>query len=948
MDKRRRLVDILALGSLVATTSHLGATYDSNIGFERPIHLSVLAVLLVSSVSFAIARHSTIAPTFAGFSAVPQEPAPPGTPAKAPTQLYDWARNAPGARFLLAAVNNVSRTGVGRALACIPAQVWILASLVAWRVILFWHVTRFMHCSWSSIQYFLPLVVSLLDTALPACRSRELRLPFSRQDPEDETKQVQGGGARQPRLYHVARTIGLALVWGLVATRMESYWENQTSTFCPRSSALGPSVSAAQLISLALDAAVLTMLSRTRMDDTSSRIAGGSSPGQMASSCCWGLLATACSISGALLFLIAAIFLAASGDPLRGAMLNGAEMPGLALDTIAVVLLLLSAVHLLATLSPATVTLVIVGLGSYARHLMSFPDQSLSQTEWAVAKVSAVALLVCTGLVLRWDRDAQLAHRSSTADTLAYKALTAIYVVVVATSLVSSASSQLARDAVLRDIPPLTTLISKANAESVRWQERAASSRTLDDAVEAYRQRHGIPPPPNFDKWVDFALGHNSPVIDEFAQISADLLPFWGVEPSGIRKQTSEMIRDGSRSMIGGLKIHKGEIELSPHTPGTHRWMMDGMANMIRPFAKWLPDMDLAFNLDDECRIAVPYEDQLLLLDSAHKAHARLLAISSDRMMATFELGGGAWPEPDHNNKDLTRSPLFIEHHAVPVFRDFVAPTCPPGSLARTWRWWNRKETCTRCAAPHTTLTSEGSVVSNWTLSGDVCHQPDLAYMDGFLLSPSTMRSTRKLMPVFSQSKVPGFADILHPSPWNYVGKVPYDADAEAADMPWAEKTNAVFWRGSATDGYADHGAWQSFLRARFVNGAGTMKSLLAAHPKPDLVEQQRLGVNVSFVDDFARCGQCRAEANHFYGPAGGSSSAASVPFVEHWRYRHLVDLDGAGFSGRFLPFLESRSLVYRAAVFRTWRERMGFTVPVAPAPAPATVSSVPTGRPRT
>ncbi|KAL8296411.1 hypothetical protein RB597_005813 [Gaeumannomyces tritici] len=301
MDKRRRLIDLLALGSLVATTCHLGASYDSSIGFERPIHLSVLAVLLVSAVSFAIARLSSAAPTFAGFSAVPQEPKPLPAPVRAPTRLYDWARNAPGARFLLAAASHVSETGVGRALGRIPARVLLLASMVAWRVILFWHVTRFVHCSWSFIQYFLPLCVSFSDTALPVYCSRGLRLPVSRQDSGEETKQIQSGGTRQPGLYHVARTIGLALVWGLAATRMESYWENQTGTFCPRSSALGPSVSAAQLISLALDAAMLTMLSRTRMDGTSSRVAGGSSPGQSASSCCWGLLATACSISGALL-----------------------------------------------------------------------------------------------------------------------------------------------------------------------------------------------------------------------------------------------------------------------------------------------------------------------------------------------------------------------------------------------------------------------------------------------------------------------------------------------------------------------------------------------------------------------------------------------------------------------------------------------------------------------
>jgi hypothetical protein len=50
-----------------------------------------------------------------------------------------------------------------------------------------------------------------------------------------------------------------------------------------------------------------------------------------------------------------------------------------------------------------------------------------------------------------------------------------------------------------------------------------------------------------------------------------------------------------------------------------------------------------------------------------------------------------------------------------------------------------------------------------------------------------------------------------------------------------------------------------------------------------------------------------------------GSAMKEAVPFHEHWRHRHLIDLDGAGFSGRFIPFLQSNSLVYRTGLFRTW-----------------------------
>jgi len=81
-------------------------------------------------------------------------------------------------------------------------------------------------------------------------------------------------------------------------------------------------------------------------------------------------------------------------------------------------------------------------------------------------------------------------------------------------------------------------------------------------------------------------------------------------------------------------------------------------------------------------------------------------------------------------------------------------------------------------------------------------------------------------------------------------------------------------------------------------------------------------GVNVSFVGPFQKCEgpgngpDCDDEGATFY---YGGVQPEPVPFATHWRYRHLVDLDGAGFSGRFLPFLRSRSLPYRAAIFRSW-----------------------------
>jgi hypothetical protein len=48
-------------------------------------------------------------------------------------------------------------------------------------------------------------------------------------------------------------------------------------------------------------------------------------------------------------------------------------------------------------------------------------------------------------------------------------------------------------------------------------------------------------------------------------------------------------------------------------------------------------------------------------------------------------------------------------------------------------------------------------------------------------------------------------------------------------------------------------------------------------------------------------------------------STGDQVDFQDHWKYRYLFDMDGAGFSGRFHSFLRSHSLPFKTALFRQW-----------------------------
>jgi len=147
--------------------------------------------------------------------------------------------------------------------------------------------------------------------------------------------------------------------------------------------------------------------------------------------------------------------------------------------------------------------------------------------------------------------------------------------------------------------------------------------------------------------------------------------------------------------------------------------------------------------------------------------------------------------------------------------------------------------------------------------------------------------------------------------------------------MHFSEKAQTLFWRGATSEGYGIHGSWQGMQRQRFVHlanyAAGTDMIDLLLLDKGNVMgfTQERTpisritavtNISVSFVGEPTRCfgPDCDLQSLEFnFGP--------SVDFQDHWKHKYLFDLDGAGFSGRFLPFLESRSLVFRAAGFRQW-----------------------------
>ncbi|KAK5795835.1 hypothetical protein VI817_005120 [Penicillium citrinum] len=463
---------------------------------------------------------------------------------------------------------------------------------------------------------------------------------------------------------------------------------------------------------------------------------------------------------------------------------------------------------------------------------------------------------------------------------------------------------------------PIDILIHEGNIQYEDYLSRASTSETLEDAVSEYRKRYQQHPPPGFDKWYEFATSRSSLVIDEFDQIYKNLLPFRALSPAAIREATHKLATNPFND-LGAVSIRNGKPKVQEGIKPTHAWMVKGAAQMIEKFSQHLPDMDVVFNLNDEPRVAVPWEKALTL---KREAKSQEMTPEEELVNAWSPDRQAGWDPVDP--ADQTNETIFTDGAWHGVFDRYVSVVCPPSSKARRERIWNRHDLCFDCVAPH----SMGQFPIDFNLASDVCHQPDLAYLHGLLISPASFKISQELIPVFSQSALAGFNDILFPSPWNYMDKVKYTPSDEFPDPEYHEKRNSLYWVGSTSEGYSQFDEWKGIPRQRFAhlinNNTDNQVSVLLPVDEGSYkyeimdgaapISELQLQANVHIADPITRCGDCDNQFNEL-------GTISWVDFQNHWSHRFLFDLDGAGFSGRFLPFLQSRSLPFRTGLFRQW-----------------------------
>lgn len=451
-------------------------------------------------------------------------------------------------------------------------------------------------------------------------------------------------------------------------------------------------------------------------------------------------------------------------------------------------------------------------------------------------------------------------------------------------------------------VHPIIHLVRDAQKEFSELKKR--QSKSLDEAVKEYRRRYGMPPPPHFDTWYKFAVNNNVQLIDEFDMINDMMIPFWGLQPKTIRARVTEAL--GYDNGLIGVAIRDGEIT---HMEHGYEWQREATKGMMDKFKQYLPDMDLAFNVHDEPRVVVPHDDLDRLVNKAKNENMASLS-TNKRLVNEFSKSLDLNDGKTFKETKLSR---FSTIQYQSTWAD-SRMSCPPDSPARILED-ERADDLSRYGI------SDLAFIYNTTAMSDICLTPSLSSTYGFFDRPNSFRVTHDLLPIFSQSKVSSYGDIIYPSPWYWYKKVAYN---ETNDMAWDEKESKLYWRGSTTGGYSRNGGWRRHHRQHFVQKINSREQAKvmtnsggAGNPKWEAKEVPR-GEYQKLIDvHFSHVGQCDpgdCEAQREFFDVVGL-----VDQQDAWGYKYLVDMDGNAFSGRFYAFLQSKSLTFKLALFREW-----------------------------
>ncbi|ODV90446.1 glycosyltransferase family 90 protein [Tortispora caseinolytica NRRL Y-17796] len=437
---------------------------------------------------------------------------------------------------------------------------------------------------------------------------------------------------------------------------------------------------------------------------------------------------------------------------------------------------------------------------------------------------------------------------------------------------------------------------------------------TLKELVHHYKKTRGRNPPPLFDVWYDFAVSRSCSDYFSFDRLYKDLEPFWALSPREIRRRVRFLWDNPSTNI---MLVRDGKT----FSNTGHDSRIQSVEEMMNTFSQYLPDMELPMNIHDEPRIVVPYDTLQKQIE-----YARGNASLNTPLFSQFPDSLSVEHDP------LIFEDTFVERGARPFF-DGMEQYCPHDSFLN--RVVDSGEDFDSIVHEADQKFFHDRVLTDIDMSKDLCVSgPALRDNHCYLIRPLLRKESNQLLPMFSDTKTSLNNDILIPASTYYRSDADYGYDTWN-DISWEKKKDIMFWRGKTTGGYIRPENMDLMLRHRLVylfntslidkpNHINKMSSpiLCQADKNTDTLVDCEVDIrdfleehsDVSF-DSFDWCNEfCDMMYDIF-------SLKPHLPPSAQFEHKYLMDVDGNSFSGRFLGFLKSNSLPFKATIFLEWHD---------------------------
>ncbi|KAM0745918.1 hypothetical protein T439DRAFT_330273 [Meredithblackwellia eburnea MCA 4105] len=440
---------------------------------------------------------------------------------------------------------------------------------------------------------------------------------------------------------------------------------------------------------------------------------------------------------------------------------------------------------------------------------------------------------------------------------------------------------------------PIHQLIHNAKklwADKVRRQ-----STTLEAAVQEYGRRYGMPPPPGFEGWWEFAREKNFLMVDEFDSMMKRLRPYLSLPPELLRARSERLMNDPELWLYDKMftiKIRHSPSQPLMHAEGPMRNDVNErsiqMLQLLGGIAKFLPEMNITFTGHD-----VPW-----------------IALSGEaRQMMNEAVDQGRYVDPS----------TFEDSFDTPTL-DGWAAICDPSSPIRTMGPF--KDRMDTWKEPEGVGKVGGSFIEDHLASMDFCRHPERQGLHGYTAWEGPRPNI--LFPVFSFTSTSVSSDFL---------ATPIDQyDVEQGEDPvWENKTmNKAIWRGSTTGARLDipnMRKWSQRPRLCLLyRQPGTITL-----PYSPLDTPSTLGPMSAFTTRLTMLAYRYFDFKFIGEPEQCDDPTAceefkALPVWGDWviqddqnKYKYTIDVDGNGWSGRFFRLMSTGTMVMKSTIFPEW-----------------------------